>query len=86
VLGHTLESRSVVQELEARRERGYSAALPIAWTYLGQGETAAGLEWLEAALAERDPFLGSAMAFPAYDAKRDQSRFRRLTDQLKLST
>jgi tetratricopeptide (TPR) repeat protein len=86
LLGHTVEARSVVLELEARRETGYSAALPIAWTYLGLGETAAGLEWLETALAEHDPFLGSAMVFPGYDAIRDQARFRRLTHQLGLST
>jgi tetratricopeptide (TPR) repeat protein len=86
VLGYAVEARSVVRELEARRERGYSAALPIAWTYLGLGETVMGLEWLETALAERDPFLGSALVFPGYDAIRDQPRFRRLTNELKLST
>jgi TolB-like protein len=85
VLGQALEARSVVRELEARREGGYGAALPIAWTYLGLGETAAGFQWLETALAERDPFLGSAMVFPAYDALRAQARFRRLAHQLKLS-
>jgi TolB-like protein len=86
VLGHTFEARGVIAELEVRRERGYSAALPVAWAYLGLGETAAGLDWLETALAERDPFLGSAMVFPGYDAIRDQARFRRLTHELKLST
>jgi TolB-like protein/tetratricopeptide (TPR) repeat protein len=85
VLGHTLEARSVVQGLEARRKGAYSAALPIAWTYLGLGETDVALEWLETALAEHDPFLGSAMVFPAYDAIREQARFRRLAHQLKLS-
>jgi TolB-like protein len=86
VLGHTLEARNVVRELEARRKGAYSAALPVAWTYLGLGETASALEWLETALAEHDPFLGSAMVFPAYDAIRDQARFMRLTLELKLST
>jgi serine/threonine-protein kinase len=86
VLGHTTEARSVIQELEAHRQRGYGAALPIAWTYLGLGETEAGLQWLETALVERDPFLGSAMVFPAYDAIRDQARFKRMAHQLKLST
>jgi TolB-like protein len=84
-LGHTVEARSVVGELEARREKGYGPALPIAWTYLGLGGTAAALDWLETALAERDPFLGSAMVFPAYDAIREQARFRRLANQLKLA-
>jgi adenylate cyclase len=86
VLGHTPEARSVLRELEARREGGYSPALPIAWIYLGLNETAAALEWLETALAEHEPFLGSAIVFPAYDAIRDQPRFRRLAHQLKLST
>jgi TolB-like protein/tetratricopeptide (TPR) repeat protein len=86
LLGHTVEARGVAGELEARRERGYSAALPIAWTFLSLGETDAALEWLETAFAERDPFLGSAMVFPAYDAIREQARFRRLAHQLKLST
>jgi TolB-like protein len=85
-LGHTLEARNVVRELEGRRKGAYSGALPVAWTYLGLGETASALEWLETALAENDPFLGSAMVFPAYDAIRDQARFTRLTRELKLST
>jgi tetratricopeptide (TPR) repeat protein len=86
MLGHTAEARSVVQELEARRSGGYGPALPIAWTYLGLGETAASFRWLETALAERDPFLGSAMVFPAYDAIRNQPQFHRLAEQLKLPT
>jgi len=86
VLGHPTEARRVVGELVARREGGYGPALPIAWTYIGLGETAAALEWLETALAEHDPFLGSAMVFPAYDAIRDQARFIRLARSLKLST
>jgi TolB-like protein len=86
MLGHTAEARSVVRELEARRAGGYGPALPIAWTYLGLGETAASFQWLETALAERDPFLGSAMVFPAYDAIRNQPQFHRLAEQLKLPT
>jgi TolB-like protein/tetratricopeptide (TPR) repeat protein len=86
VLGHTAKARSVIGELEARREKGYGPAVPIAWTYLGLCEIDAALDWLETALSERDPFLGSAMVFPGYDAIREQARFRRLVHQLKLST
>ena len=84
VLGHITEARSVLRELESRREGGYGPALPIAWTYLGLSETPSALEWLETALAEHDPFLGSAMVFPAYDAIRDQGRFMSLTHELNL--
>ena len=57
---------------------------PFAWAYVGMGETAAALDWLEKALAEREPYLGSLMVFPGYDAIRDQARFRRLARELKL--
>ena len=85
-LGHTDEARQVIEELQARRENEYVPALPIARAYIGLGETADALRWLETALAERDPFLGSLMVFPAYDAIRDQPRFKRLARELKLST
>jgi TolB-like protein/tetratricopeptide (TPR) repeat protein len=85
VLGHTDEARRVVDELRARRETGYSPALPIVGTYLGLGETANAFTWLEAALAERDPFLGSLLVFPAYDAIRDHPKFKRLVRELKLA-
>jgi len=49
------------------------------------GETASALEWLETALAEREPYLGSLIVLPGYDAIRDQARFMRLTRELKLS-
>jgi hypothetical protein len=85
VLGQTVEAREVVEKLEAGREKGYVPALPIVWTYLGLAETAEALHWLGKALAERDPFLGSLMVFPAYDAIRDRPEFRRLAHELKLS-
>lgn len=51
-----------------------------------RGETVSAVEWLETALAEREPYLGSLIVFPGYDAIRDQARFMRLTRELKLST
>jgi TolB-like protein len=84
LLGHANEARGVIEELRARRERGYGAALPIALTYVGLGESAPGFQWLETALSEGDPFLGSLMVFPGYDAVRDQPQFKRLAEQLKL--
>ncbi len=86
VLGHREEAHSVVQGLRARRDKGYAPALPIVGTYLGLGETLAALEWLDISFAERDPFLGSLLVFPAYDAIRNQPQFKRLADQLKLPT
>jgi tetratricopeptide (TPR) repeat protein len=86
VLGHMVEAREIVEKLEAGREKGYVPALPIVWTYLGLGETDAGFEWLGTALAEHDPFLGSLLVFPAYEAIRNQPKFKRIAEQLKLPT
>jgi len=86
VLGHMVEARQIVEKLEAGREKGYVPALPIVWTYLGLGETAEALHWLETALAERDPFLGSLMVFPAYEPIRDHPEFRRLARELRFPT
>jgi tetratricopeptide (TPR) repeat protein len=86
VLGHREEAHSVVQGLRARREKGYAPALPIVGTYLGLGETSAALEWLDISFAERDPFLGSLLVFPAYDAIRNEPQFKRLAEELKLPT
>jgi hypothetical protein len=60
--------------------------LPIAWTYLGLGETAEALDWMETALAEREPFLAFLMVFPGYDSIRDQARSRQIVQQLKFPT
>jgi len=86
VLGHAVEAREVVKKLEAGREKGYVPALPIVWTRFGLGEKSEALDWLETALAERDPFLGSLMVFPAYEAIRNQPKFKRLAEQLKFPT
>ena len=83
-LGHTDEARGLITDLQARRENGYFPALPLAWTCLGVGTAA--LEWLETALAEREPYLGSLMVFPGYDRVRKQARFKRLIHELKLPT
>ena len=85
-LGHTVEAREVVQKLQAGREKGYVPSLPFVWTYLGLGETPAALEWLDISFAEQDPFLGSLMVFPAYEAIRNQPKFKRLAEKLKFPT
>ena len=81
-----VEAREIVEKLEAAREKGYLPALPIAWTYLGLGETAEALHWLETALVGRDPFLGSLMVFPAYEPIRDHPEFKRLARELRFPT
>jgi len=84
VLGHADEALRVIGELQARRGKEYAPALPIAWTCLGLGEKDKALDWLETALAEREPYLGSINVFPGYDGIRSETRFQRLAHELKL--
>jgi tetratricopeptide (TPR) repeat protein len=84
VLGRTEKAHRILRELQARREKEYAPALPVAWTFLGVGEKDKASDWLESALAEREPFLGSLNVFPGYDTIRDQARFRRLARELQL--
>jgi TolB-like protein/tetratricopeptide (TPR) repeat protein len=83
-LGHGAEARAVLEDLLGRRERSYCPAVPIAWTYLGLGDAGRSLDWLETALAEREPYLGSVMVFPGYHQVRNRARFRDLVHQMGL--
>jgi hypothetical protein len=82
VLSRTTEAHDVIAELTARRQRSYSPAFPIAWTLLGLGDMDACLQWMEIALNEHDPYLASALVFPAYDPLRSHARFIRLLEQI----
>jgi hypothetical protein len=81
-LGRSTEAHDVIAELTARRQRSYSPAFPIAWTWLGLGDIEACLEWIEIAFNEREPYLASASVFPAYDPLRSHARFIRLVEQI----
>jgi TolB-like protein len=83
MLGHTAEALAVLSELKDRRDHSYSPALPIAWAYLGMGDSKRCLDWLETALAECEPYLASVAVFPGYDALRNNSRFQRVADHIR---
>jgi DNA-binding winged helix-turn-helix (wHTH) protein/Flp pilus assembly protein TadD len=71
-------ARRIIEDLAARRERGYGPALPIAWAWLGLGDFDACGRWLETALHETEPFLVAANVAPIYDALRSTPEFIRL--------
>ncbi|MGD1095056.1 MAG: hypothetical protein ABSB35_24080 [Bryobacteraceae bacterium] len=85
LLGHATEARTVIEDLKGRRERSYAPAVPIAGTYLALGEIDACLDWLETALSEREPYLGSVLVFPGYDRIQGQPRFVELVRQVGLA-
>ena len=84
--GYVAEAREVVRELEERGRREYSPGLPIAWVYLGLGESAACLEWLEHAFDQREPYLPSIAVSPACDPIRHRRRFIDLLKRMRCIT
>lgn len=81
--GCVAEARQVVRELEERGQREYSPGLPIAWVYLGLGESAACIEWLEHAFDQGEPYLPSIAVSPACDPIRDRPRFMDLVKRMQ---
>jgi DNA-binding winged helix-turn-helix (wHTH) protein len=84
--GYVAEARQVVRELEERGRREYSPGLPIAWVYLGLGDSAACLEWLEHAFDQGEPYLPSIAVSPACDPIRHRSRFIDLLKRMQCIT
>ncbi|HKD04561.1 MAG TPA: winged helix-turn-helix domain-containing protein [Bryobacteraceae bacterium] len=81
-LGHAAETINVIEDLTARRERGYAPALPIAWAWLGLNDLDSCRLWLETAIQEQEPYLAAAAVSPIYDPLRSGPAFKRLLTQL----
>ena len=83
--GHRGEALRMLQELLARRDRGYYPAFPIAEIELGFGHTDAALDWLEHAVEERHTGFYLPSVDPVWDRIRAEPRFRALLAKMNLS-
>lgn len=83
-IGQIAAARAAIADLEARRRRGYCAALPIAWAWLGLGDVGSCLKWMQTALHEREPYLAAAAVAPMYDPLRSDANFTRLLQSIGL--
>ena len=78
------DARHLLAELEREAERGAPAS-PIAIAYVGLGDTARALDWLERAARERDPYLLQMSLTPSwFDALRASARFAEVARTLGL--
>ena len=82
--GNRAEAERLLHELRSRRDRGYYPAFPIAEIELGLGNTQAGLDWLEAAVAERHTGFYLPSVDPIYDSVRNTPRFRDMMQRMNL--
>ena len=70
--------------MESRSGKQYVSPFHIALVYVGLGENAQAIEWLEKAKAERDPFLIYIKVDPNFDSLRGEPLFQALLESLGL--
>jgi Tfp pilus assembly protein PilF len=84
--GHTAEATRVRDALLARSRERYVDASSLALVYTGLGDTAHAVDWLEKAVADHAWSVGLLEVEPMWDRLRDDRRFRRLVEQLRLAS
>ena len=82
--GQRDEAERLLQELLARRDRGYYPAFPIAAIEMGLGHTDKALDWFERAVEERLTGFYFPSVDPTWDAVRATPRFRALMARMNL--
>ncbi|MDX1674666.1 MAG: tetratricopeptide repeat protein [Longimicrobiales bacterium] len=82
--GRTLEARSILEALAQEGRVGYVPSYEIARAYVGLGELATALEWLERARQERAHSMVFLEVDPALDPLRGRDDFRSLLDRVGL--
>ncbi|HXL34287.1 MAG TPA: protein kinase [Gemmatimonadales bacterium] len=83
-LGRLREAHSAIQQLIAKRTRGYSDAVVIAAPYAFLGERDRALAWLDTAYADRSATLLGLPYMQPFDAMHDDSHFRALLRKIGL--
>ena len=81
--GYAEAMRRAAQALAARARASYVEPIDIAQTYVEAGENAQALEWLEKALAVRDPNL-PILGMPPFDRLRSEPRFQAIVRRVGL--
>jgi len=85
VTGNRAEAVALRTRLEetARARRGYAAA--VGMVYLGLGDKANALTWLERSAGEHEAFFGStSLAASVFDPLRSEPRFAELVRRINL--
>ncbi|HEX3274042.1 MAG TPA: protein kinase [Gemmatimonadales bacterium] len=83
--GRPEEARRLLAELERRRREHYVTPVALAILAAALGDTDAAFGWLERAYQERRGWLAYLNVEPTLDGLRDDPRFRRLLDRMRLT-
>ena len=84
--GRTEKARTVLGELHQRARESFVSPTCFALVHAGLGEYDQTFEWLESALAGRDPGLLYLRYFPEWDPIRDDPRFAELISRISYFT
>ena len=83
-LGHVDEARGILQTLAPSSAQTYRSAFALAIVYVGLGENARALDWLDKAYQERSIRLAYLRREPVWDALRQEPRFNELLRRISL--
>ena len=84
--GRTEKARTVLGELHQRARESFVSPTCFALVHAGLGEYDQTFEWLESALAGRDPGLLYLRYYPEWDPIRDDPRFAELISRISYFT
>jgi eukaryotic-like serine/threonine-protein kinase len=82
--GKREQARATLARLMREAAKRHVSAYHVAVVHIALGETQAGLDWLERALAEQSPWIGYLKVDPRIDPVRSQSRFQQLLRKARL--
>jgi serine/threonine protein kinase/Tfp pilus assembly protein PilF len=83
--GRTDEARAVLDQLHQRARARYVSPVAFTGLYVGLGETDAAFDWLEKAYADRRGWMAYLKIEPLLDPLRDDPRFHRLVQRMRLT-
>jgi lipopolysaccharide biosynthesis regulator YciM len=83
--GRVDEARAVLNELHERSKTGYVSPVALCGLYVTLGQADAAFEWLEQAHRERRGWLAYLKVEPMLDGLRNDPRFPRLVERMRLT-
>ncbi len=83
LLGRTVEAREILDRMLERSKTAFVPSTAIAIAYLGLGERAKALDYLEIAVGAHEFSIALAQVHPVYDPLRDEPRFPALLRRMR---
>ena len=83
--GRRKDAERILRDMDQLAAQRYVPASLRAVVYAGLGDRALAFEWLDKAMAEREPFIGSVNSDPRFASLRTDPRFERVLRRLGLS-